>query len=420
MAADITEPDTTAPAQQATGNGAQTAAAGAPADKGTAEDKPKGSGKAKRVLLVLGVAAIAFGAYEGMHWWTYGRFHTSSDDAYLQADVIALQTRDTGYISEILVADNATVAEGQVIARIDRGDYDLALKRAENTLASAQSAVARIGAQIAAAEAGVGQAEAALAAAKATDEGAQAAYDRARNLRASDTGSQATLDNAKAAALSAAANVQSAAAAIAAAKGQVAVLNAQREEAVLAVAAAETGVAQARRDLDFTEIRAPFAGVLTRREIEVGSFVAAGSRVGSLVPMSKIYVEANFKETQIAGIRPGARVSMSVDAWPDAELRGHVTSLTAGTGAVFSLLPPQNATGNFTKVVQRVPVRIEIEPEDRARLPLRPGMSVVVEVDTRTGQDEALPTPQPTTPAAATAPEAAVGAADFAPQGKEG
>ncbi|MFJ1294044.1 HlyD family secretion protein, partial [Paracoccus yeei] len=267
----------------------------------------------------------------------------------------------------------------------------------QNALALAESAQVQLDAQIVAGQAAVEQARAALAAAEATNDGAQKSFRRAQELKVTSAGTQAALDAAEATAKSASAQVASARAALSQAKAEVQVLEAKRDSAALDVRSAQTGLRLAQRDLDFTRVRAPFDGILTERQIEVGSFVTTGSRIGTLVPTGAVYVEANFKETQIAGIRPGAEVRITVDAWPDAELRGHVDSLTAGTGQVFSLLPASNATGNFTKVVQRVPVRIEIEAQDRARLPLRPGMSVVVEVDTRTGQDEPLPAAAPAT-----------------------
>lgn len=368
-------------------------------------EKPKG-GKAKRVLIVLAVLVLAAGGYEGWKWYSYGRFHEGTDDAYLHADLITLQARNTGYVSEILVGPNANVAKDQVIARIDPEDYQLALEVAQNSLSLAISALAGLDAQISAGKAAIQQADAAISAANATNDGAQKSYTRARELKTSSAGTQAAVDSAEATAKSAAAQVESAKAAQAQARAQLTVLDASLESAKLDVRAAQTNLRKAQLDLDYTEIRAPFAGVLTERQIETGSFVTSGSGVGTLVPVSDIYVEANFKETQIAGIHPGAKVAVTVDAWPDAELKGSVESLTAGTGQVFSLLPASNATGNFTKVVQRVPVRITIDPADRDSLPLRPGMSVLVEVDTRTG------TPAPLTPAVTPSPKPASPDAD--------
>lgn len=363
---------------------------------GSATARPKG-GKAKRVLAVLGLLALTAGGYQTWHWFSFGRFHQETDDAYLQADLITLQARDTGYIAEILVGPNATVTKDQVIARIDDQDYRLALETAQNGLATAQSAQAQLQAQIVAGKAAIQQAQATLSAANATNDGAQKSYRRARELKSSLAGTQAAVDAAEATAKSAAAQVESARAAQAQAQAQLTVLNARVDSAKLDERAARTGMRKAERDLDFTLIRAPFDGILTKRQIEVGSYVTAGSRIGTLVPVGDVYVEANFKETQIAGIHPGAKAALTVDAWPDAELHGTVESLTAGTGQVFSLLPASNATGNFTKVVQRVPVRIRIDAADRARLPLRPGMSALVRIDTRTGHPDAPPmsTPAP-------------------------
>lgn len=393
-----------------------------PASPDPAASKPK-SGKAKRILGIVALAVLGFAGYEGWHWFSHGRFHQATDDAYLQADLVMLQARDTGYVAEILVAPNAAVAKDQVIARIDPQDYALALENAANTLSSAESAARQLDAQIIAGEAGIQQAEAALTAAQATNDGAQKAYRRARELKTTSVGTQAALDQAEASAKSAAAQVESARAAQAQAEAQLAVLHAQADSARLQIRAARTGLRQAQRDLDFTQIRAPFDGILTERQIEVGSYVAPGSRIGTLVPVGNLYVEANLKETQIAGIRPGGSVTIRVDAWPDEQLHGTVDSLTAGTGQVFSLLPASNATGNFTKVVQRVPVRIRIDDQDRARLPLRPGMSVVVEIDTRTGEDRPLlPAPAPAASPAPLGPGAAATSAldGAAPAGTRG
>lgn len=366
-------------------------------------------------LVLLGVVA-----YEGWRWFTFGRFHESTDDAYLQADLVVLQARESGYITEIAIAPNAPVSRGQLIARIDPRDYEIALTAAQNSLEVAKSAGVQLDAQIVAAEASLRQGAAALIAAEARNDGAQKAYQRARELRSNAAGTQAALDAAEASAKSAAADVESAKAGVAQAEAQLGVLRAQLDTARLDVRVARTAVERAQLDLDFTAIRAPFDGILTERQIQLGSYVAPGSRIGTLVPVSDVYVGANFKETQIADIRPGAKVAIRVDAWPKEQLSGTVESLTAGTGQVFSLLPASNATGNFTKIVQRVPVRITLDEADRNRLPLRPGMSVVVEVDTRTGENRPLvPAAQPAAEPAAQ-PTGAEGAPQDRPSAENG
>lgn len=360
-------------------------------------------GRAGRVLGGLALL-IALGAgYAGWDWFSHGRFHESTDDAYLQADLITLQARDSGYVAEVLVAPNAPVRRGQVIALIDPADYRLALDAAANSLALAESAETQLAAQITAGAAAIKQAQAQLMAARATSDGAQKSFRRAQDLRSSSAGTQAALDAAEATAKSAAAQVASAEAGLMQAEAALAVLKARRDSARLDVRQARTREAQARRDLDFTRIRAPFDGILTERQIEVGSFVTTGSRIGTLVPVADIHVGANFKETQIAGIRPGASAVIRVDAWPDEELRGTVDSLTAGTGQVFSLLPSSNATGNFTKVVQRVPVRIALDPAQLAEHPLRVGLSMEVTVDTQDRSGPALAEAPRTQPVAQTA-----------------
>jgi len=375
-----------------------------------AQPAAKKPGKAKRILGVLAFILLAVVGYEGWQWFTSGRFHEKTDDAYLQADLVTLQARESGYIAEILVAANAPVRKGEVIARIDPEDYELALESSRNGLAVAEINVRQLEAQITAGEAAIRQAHAAVTAAEATSDGAQRAYRRARELKTTSAGTQAALDAAEANAKSSAAQVESARGALAQAEAELVLFKARLDTARLEVQSARTDLSKAQRDLDFTQIRAPFDGILTERRVEVGSYVGPGSPIGTLVPVQEVYVDANFKETQIADIHPGAKVSIRVDAWPKEVLHGTVDSLAAGTGQVFSILPSSNATGNFTKIVQRVPVRIQIDAQDRARLPLRPGLSVIAEIDTRTGASQQL-MPPTTTPEEAAPDIAATSAA---------
>jgi membrane fusion protein (multidrug efflux system) len=178
--------------------------------------------------------------------------------------------------------------------------------------------------------------------------------------------------------------VQSAQAALAAAKANVDVLAAQQTEARKVAAELQTAVQKAERDLTFTEIRAPVDGVIGNKAMEVGTYVQPGARLAALVPLTSVHVDANFKETQLASLKVGQKVHIEVDAFPDADVVGTVESVSPASGAVFSLLPPENATGNFTKIVQRVPVRVSVNPEIVQQGILRPGLSVVVDVDTRT------------------------------------
>jgi membrane fusion protein (multidrug efflux system) len=370
------------PAQApAAGQTAKEVGQGAPAQDAAAPVKAKSRKKPVIVAVLLG--ALAFGGYEGFHWWTEGRFMVSTDDAYVQADITILSAKVSGYVSSVAVTNNQSVKAGDLIAKIDDGDYRFALQSAKDKLATQDSAIERIGRQIEAGRASVAQAEAQIAAAQAELERAESDYARQQQLARSDYTSRASLENAKAARDSAQANVRSAQAALAAAKANVEVLAAQQNEARRVAAELQTSVEKAERDLSFTEIRAPADGVIGNKAVEVGTFVQPGARLAALVPLTSVHVDANFKETQIASLKVGQKVKIEVDAFPDADIVGTVESVSPASGAVFSLLPPENATGNFTKIVQRVPVRVAVSPEVAQQGLLRPGLSVVVDVDTR-------------------------------------
>lgn len=354
----------------------------------TAPAKAKRSNKKPIVLAVL-AATFGFGGYEGFHWWTTGRYMISTDDAYVQADITVLSAKVSGYVSSLGVTHNQSVKAGDLIARIDDGDYRLALKSAKDKFATQESTIERIGRQVEAARASAAQAAAQITAAKAEAERADSDYARQVQLSQSNFASKATFEAAKATRDRAEASVKSAEAAHAAALANVDVLSAQQVEGQRVAAELRTAVEKAERDLSFTEIRAPADGVIGNKAVEVGTFVQPGARLAALVPLSSVHVDANFKETQIASVKPGQKVRIEVDAYPDADIVGTVESVSPASGAVFSLLPPENATGNFTKIVQRVPVRVAISPEVVGQGILRPGLSVVVDVDTRLGAEPA-------------------------------
>lgn len=355
-----------------------------------AEPKARKGGLGKKpVILAVLAAALAFGGYEGYHWWTEGRFMVSTDDAYVQADITILSAKISGYVSSVAVTNNQSVKTGDLIAKIDDGDYRLALQSAKDKLATQQSAIARVGRQIEAGRASVAQAEAQVVSAQAEAERAESDYARQQQLARSDYTSRAALENAKAARDRANAEVKSAQAALAAARANVEVLAAQRNESERLAAELQTAVDKAERDLSFTEIRAPVDGVVSNKAMEVGTYVQPGARLAALVPLTSVRVDANFKETQLASLKPGQKVHVKVDAFPDSDIVGTVESVSPASGAVFSLLPPENATGNFTKIVQRVPVRVTVSPEVAQQGLLRPGLSVVVDVDTRTSAEPA-------------------------------
>jgi membrane fusion protein (multidrug efflux system) len=337
------------------------------------------------ILAVVAAAVVSAGGYYGHYWWTTSGYLVTTDDAYVGAKNATLSPKVSGYIAEVAVADNARLKAGQVIARIDDGDYRLAVQAAGDQIAVQQAAIERLGRQMVAQMAAVDQAKAQLASAKAGATRANLELSRQQDLATRQINSRQALEQAQASSEQAAASVQAAEAAIEAATANVDVLKAQQEEARRALKQLETALAKAERDLSFTVIRAPFDGVLGNRAMQVGDYVQPTQRLATLVPLDAVYVDANFKETQLARLQPGQPVAITVDALPGRELVGRVASLAPASGSVFSLLPPDNATGNFTKIVQRLPVRILVSAEVAEEAVLRPGMSVVVSVNTKAG-----------------------------------
>jgi membrane fusion protein (multidrug efflux system) len=346
------------------------------------------SARKRRLRVVAGVAGVLLlgvGGYYGQYWWTQGRYLITTDDAYVGAKNATLSPKVSGYIAEVAVEDNAEVAAGDVVARIDDGDYRLAVQNARDQIGVQQATIDRLGRQTTAQIAAVDQAKAQLASAKAGATRAQLELKRQQDLATRQINSRQALEQAEANAEQAVASVQAADAAIAAASANVDVLKAQQEEARRTLQQYQTALAKTERDLSFTVIKAPFDGVIGNRAVQVGDYVQPTQRLASLVPMDAVYIDANFKETQLAGLKPGQPVRISVDALPGRTLEGRVASLAPASGSVFSLLPPDNATGNFTKIVQRLPVRILVPAEVAEQSVLRPGMSVIVSVNTKPG-----------------------------------
>ena len=356
------------------------------------------------VLPLVALAAVGYGVYWGYNWFVEGRFLVSTDDAYVGADASVIAAKVAGHIVEVPVADNQQVRAGDLLARIDEGDYRLAVDAAKAKIATQDATIARFGRQIEAQGAAIDQAAAQVAATDAQAEGAMADEKRAalelgRSQKLADVAfgsqqrlEQATDDHARAAATLAAAlaSKTAAVAALAGAKDAAEVLKAEQTEAERARGELVTAEAKAERDLSFTEIRAPFGGVVGNKAAVVGQYAMPGTRLLAVVPTQSAYVDANFKETQLDAIRPGQKVDIAVDSFDGRVVPGIVESVSPASGAQFSLLPPDNATGNFTKVVQRVTVRIAIAPETLAREPLRSGLSVVATIHTR---DESQPRP---------------------------
>jgi membrane fusion protein (multidrug efflux system) len=332
------------------------------------------------ILLVL----LGGGAWYGYDYWTDGRFLISTDDAYVQADMAFVSPKISGYIDHVEVVENQKVRAGEPLFVVDDGDYKIAAAQAQAEITTLGKTLERIDAQIVAAQAALQQAGAQKGSAQAAADNAARTENRAARLLEAHVGTQAQLDDARTAVEQANAALAGAEAQIAAAKANIGVLEAQRAESQSSLASLKLAKAKAERDLSFTVLRAPYDGVIGNLSVEQGDLVSPGQKLAVVVPMNKLYIVANFKETQLARMVPGEKVRVSVDALPDKTFEGTVSSMAPASGSVFSLLPAENATGNFTKVVQRVPVRIDLPAKVLESGKLRAGLSVVADVDSRT------------------------------------
>lgn len=356
-----------------------------PAAEVLAETPAKKKRSARSLMLpIIGLALLSAGAWYGYNYWTDGRFLISTDDAYVQADMSFVSPKISGYVDKVEVSENQQVKAGDPLLTIDDGDYKIAVAQAEAQIATLTKTLDRIDAQTKAAQASLQQAQAQKVADQAAADNAVRAQQRAAQLVKTRVGTQAQLDDAQTALDQANAALVGADAQIAAAQANIGVFEAQRAESASTLASLQLSRDKAARDLSFTVLKAPYDGVVGNRSVEQGDLVSPGQKLAVVVPMDKLYIVANFKETQLAKLVPGEKVRVSVDATDGHDFEGTVSSLAPASGAVFSLLPPENATGNFTKVVQRVPVRIEVPADVLKAGRLRAGLSVVVAVDSRT------------------------------------
>ncbi|ESX03344.1 hemolysin D [Mesorhizobium sp. LSJC268A00] len=356
-----------------------------PAAEVLAEAPAKKKRSARSFMLpIIGLALLSAGAWYGYNYWTDGRFLISTDDAYVQADMSFVSPKISGYVDQVKVSENQQVKAGDPLLTIDDGDYRIAVAQAEAQIATLAKTLDRIDAQTKAAQASLQQAQAQKVADQAAADNAARAQQRAAQLVKTHVGTQAQLDDAQTALDQANAALVGADAQIAAAQANIGVFEAQRAESASTLASLRLNRDKAARDLSFTVLKAPYDGVVGNRSVEQGDLVSPGQKLAVVVPLDKLYIVANFKETQLAKLVPGEKVRVSVDATDGHDFEGTVSSLAPASGAVFSLLPPENATGNFTKVVQRIPVRIDVPADVLKAGRLRAGLSVVVAVDSRT------------------------------------
>ncbi len=331
----------------------------------------------------LGLAVGLAAAWFGHDWWTVGRFIESTDDAYVGGDITVIAPKVAGFIVEIAVADNQPVRAGDLLVKLDDRDYRAALAKAEGAVAAAQATLANLAATRRLQEATIAQVRAEVAAADAEVTRARFDVVRYRQLAADQFASTQRFQQADADHKKGIAAADRTRAAVEASQRQLDVIDTQRQqaEAALAQAAAERDLAQL--NLGYTELRAPIDGTVGNRGGRTGAFAAIGAQLMSIVPASGLWVDANFKESQLASMQPGLPATIAADVLPGQTFHGHVASLAPATGAQFSVLPPENATGNFTKIVQRVPVRILLDGDAAVLGSLRPGLSVTAGVDER-------------------------------------
>ncbi|MBC9250066.1 transporter [Pseudomonas alcaligenes] len=333
------------------------------------------------IALLVAVGLVLFG-----HWLLVGRFHESTDNAYVQGEITRVSSQLNARIEQVLVQDNQHVEKGQLLATLESADFQLALDRARAALATreaeltqAQSRLTQQSSLIAASKADVGASEATLSR-------AQIDLSRAQTLRKPGYVSEERVTTLSADSRVARSQLAKAEADLSAQRQQVDALNAEVKRLEAQIANARADIAQAELNLERTQIHAPLSGIVGQRSARNGQVVQAGAYLLSIVPSDDIWVQANFKETQIGKMQVGQHAELVFDAYPDTPIEGSIDSLFAASGAQFSLLPPDNATGNFTKVVQRIPVKLTFAADNPLKGKIRPGMSVEVKVDIRDGR----------------------------------
>lgn len=344
---------------------------------------PRGRLSRRTILWGGGLLLAVIAAAWGVHYWLNGRFIMSTDDAYVGGDISALAPQVSGLVAEVAVTDNEAVQKGQLLIKLDDRPYLAVLSKAQADVQAAQASLANLAAQEILQNAVIAEAETDITAADAAVTLGLANQTRYDHLVTTNAASVQQAQTAHTTYQQNLAALQKAKAALVAAKAQLGVIETQKTQAQASLAAARAAEQSASLNEQYTSIRAPFDGTVGNRAAHVGDYANAGTDLISLVPASGLWVDANFKEDQLAHMHPGQNVTISADISPGTKITGIVQSLSPASGAVFSLLPAENATGNFTKIVQRVPVRIRLNGDAAGLGLLRPGLSVTASVNTK-------------------------------------
>jgi membrane fusion protein, multidrug efflux system len=334
------------------------------------------------VIVALGFVALATQRFDE---WVGNAVVQTTNDAYVRAELTRLASRVSGEVLTVGVTDFQRVKAGDLLIQIDPADYEAQVAQSEAAVAAAQAVLDNLANQIELQYATIAQAQAARLSAEAMEVEARQEQERQQSLTQTESGTRQRFEQAVAGYAKAQADVRASRAVIAAQQHQLEVLQGTRKQRAADLEATKATLASAKLKLGYTKISAPFDGVVGERQVQPGDYVNIGTNLINVVPLPKVYVIANYKETQLTHVAPGQPVEITVDSFPREKLRGRVERIAPATGAQVALLPPDNATGNFTKVVQRIPVRIQFDDNQPLLARLVPGMSVVTSIDTKAG-----------------------------------
>ena len=372
---------------------ASTSASSATGDAAAAPKPPRASRK-RIILALLALVGLGVGTHYGWDWWTTGRFEEATDDAFLQADKVTVAPKVGGFVAESLVADNQPVKVGDVIARIDDRDFQVALAQDEADLDKSKASLEGVASALIQQNARIVEARADVANARATLDFATQEAARYNDLYARGAGTTQRSQQATSELAVKRAMLDKANASYDAAQKQIDALRSLEDAARATLRRSQINLEQAKLNISYTTIKAPISGVVGDRALRRGQLVQAGTSLLTIVPMGEaIYLVANFKETQVGRMVEGQAARFTIDAFGDHVFHGRIDSFAPGTGSQFALLQPENATGNFTKIVQRVPVKIALEPGDPLISRLRPGLSAEATIDVRDEPEAKPPVP---------------------------